>query len=89
MGNSKNFTLHLLVQNRETGEIDVIIRTKEQYDHWLKYILQMNDIKMAIKVFSEELGIPPETIKKEWSLTEIVNIMSTRYKIIDMEKLLK
>lgn len=89
MKKSKNYELNLLVQNRETGQIDAIIHTKEQYNYWLKYILQMNDIKIAIAVFSEELGIKKDEIRKQWSLTEIANTLSTRYKIIDMRPLLE
>lgn len=89
MKKSKNYELNLLVQNRETGQIDAVIHTKEQYNYWLKYILQMNDIKIAIAVFSEELGIKKDEIRKQWSLPEIVNILSTRYKIIDMRPLLE
>lgn len=87
MKNSKKSSLHLLVQNRETGEIDGIIRTKEQYNYWLNYILGMNDIQIAMNVFHEELGCSPEEVKNTWSLVEIVNVMSTRYKIIDMNRL--
>lgn len=87
MKNSKKSSLHLLVQNRETGEIDGIIRTKEQYNYWLKYILAMNDIQIAMHVFHKELGCSPEEVKNTWSLVEIVNVMSTRYKIIDMNHL--
>lgn len=87
MKNSKKSSLHLLIQNRETGDIDGIITDRDQYDYWYKYILEMNDIKIAMKVFAEELGITEESIKKEWSLVEIVNVMSTRYRIIDMNHL--
>lgn len=87
MKNSKKSSIHLLVQNRETGHIDAVIRNRDQYDYWMKYVLQLNDIKMALVVFSEELGISEDEIKKTWSLVEIVNVMSTRYKIIDMEHL--
>lgn len=89
MKKSKDYELNLLVQNRETGDIDAVIHTKEQYNYWLKYILQMNDIKIAIAVFSEELGIKKDEIRKQWSLPEIVNTLSTRYKIIDMRPLLE
>lgn len=87
MKDSKNSSLHLLIQNRETGDIDAIIRNREQYDYWFNYLLEMNDIKIAIKVFAEELGITEESIKKQWTLVEIMNVMSTRYKCIDMNHL--
>ena len=87
MKNSKKLSLNLLVQNRETGNIDAVITTREQYEYWQKYILSLNDIIIAMRVFSEELGITEESIKKEWTLVEIVNIMSTRYRIIDMNHL--
>ena len=87
MKNSKKLSLNLVVQNRETGNIDAVITTREQYEYWQKYILSLNDIMIAMKVFSEELGITEESIKKEWSLVEIVNVMSTRYRIIDMNHL--
>ena len=81
---STKYSLNLIVQNRETGNTDAVIKTREQYDYWMQYILSLNDIKMALKVFSEELGITEEQIKKEWTLVDIVNIMSTRYKIINL-----
>lgn len=81
---STKYSLNLIVQNRETGNTDAVIKTREQYDYWMQYILSLNDIKMALKVFSEELGITEEQIKNEWTLVEIVNIMSTRYKIINL-----
>lgn len=81
---STKYSLNLIVQNRETGNTDAVIKTREQYDKWMDYILSLNDIKIALKVFSEELGISEEKIKKEWTLVEIVNIMSTRYKIINL-----
>lgn len=87
MKNSKKYSLHLLIQNRETGDIDAIITDHDQYDYWYKYVLEMNDIKIALKVFAEELGITEESIKREWSLVEVVNVMSTRYKCIDMNHL--
>lgn len=87
MKNSQKSSLHLLIQNRETGDIDAIIKNREQYDYWFNYLLEMNDIKIAMKVFAEELGITEDSIKKEWSLVEIMNVMSTRYKCIDMNHL--
>ena len=87
MKNSKKYSLHLLIQNRETGDIDGVITDCDQYDYWYNYILEMNDIKIAMKVFAEELGITEDSIKKEWTLPEIMNVMSTRYKCIDMNHL--
>ena len=84
MKNSQKSSLHLLIQNRETGDIDAIIKNREQYDYWFNYLLEMNDIKIAMKVFAEELGITEESIKKQWTLPEIMNVMSTRYKCIDI-----
>ena len=81
---STKYSLNLIVQDRETGNTVAIIKEREQYEYWLKYVLSLNDIKMALKVFAEELGITEESIKKEWTLVEIVNIMSTRYKIINL-----
>ena len=78
--------MHLLVINRETGEVEANIKTIKQHDLWRKYLLQHNDVKMGIKVFCGETNQTPEQLLKEFSLTDIANILSTRYMIRNYEE---
>lgn len=69
----------ILIINRQTGLPDHIVETKRQYELAYKYFINMNDVKMAIKVFSEMSGQTKTELLKDFNLIELVNCFSTRY----------
>lgn len=69
----------ILIINRQTGLPDYIVETKRQYNLMIKYFKNMNDVKMAIKVFSEMSGQTKTELLKDFNLIELVNCFSTRY----------
>ena len=65
--------------NREDGQVERVITTYEQYIEMYKYICQMNDVAMAIKVFSDFSGKTKRELLYDFNLVELINCFSTRY----------
>lgn len=69
----------IYIINRQTGNVDYVVETDSQYKLIYDYFLTLNDIKQAIKVFSEMWDEPQTKFLKDFDLIELINCFSTRY----------
>ena len=69
----------ILIINREDGQVERTIETKEQYNLEYKYFTRMHDIATALNVYSDFTGQPIGKILYDFNLVELVNCFSTRY----------
>lgn len=71
------FPIYLM--NRQTGNIDMVVKTKKQYVQVYSQLCKMNDVDMAIKVWSDFTNQTRRELLRDFSLIELVNTFSTRY----------
>ena len=69
----------IYIINRETGQVDYTIETEKQYRTMYDYMLTQNDIKSAVKVFSEMWNETPQKFVKDFDLIELINCFSINY----------
>lgn len=75
----------ILIKNRQTGDIETRIDTKEDYDNIYKQILEFNDVKQAIQIYCDLQGKTKKEFLKDFNLIEIINCFSTRFMAITVK----
>lgn len=65
--------------NRQTGDVDMIVKTKKQYIKVYAQIVEMNDVSTAIKVWCDYTNQSKKELLRDFSLKELINTFSTRY----------
>lgn len=65
--------------NRETGERDMLIKTKKQYVKVYAQMCEFNDVATAIKVWCDLSNCTKRELLREFTLVELTNTFSTRY----------
>ena len=65
--------------NRTTGNTVFRVETKDQYIKAYNFILNNNDVKMAIKVFCDMSNQTKKELLADFNLVELINCFSTNY----------
>lgn len=69
----------ILIINRENGQVERVVETKEQYDQEYEYFTRMNDVATAIQVFCDFTNQTVGELLLDFNLVELINCFSTRY----------
>lgn len=69
----------ILLINRQTGNVDMVIRDKKTYVKIYAQMCNMNDVSMAIKVWCDYTNQTKRELLRDFNLSELVNTFSTRY----------
>ena len=77
--NNDELSTPIIIMNRQTGEVDMIVKTKKQYIKVYAQIVEMNDVSTAIKVWCDFTGQTKKELLRDFSLKELINTFSTRY----------
>lgn len=77
--NNEELKSPIYLLNRQNGHVDMIIRTKKQYVQVYAQMCNMNDVSMAIKVWSDFTNQTKRELLRDFSLIELINTFSTRY----------
>lgn len=77
--NNEELKSPIYLINRQNGHVDMIIKTKKQYVQVYAQMCNMNDVSMAIKVWSDFTNQTKRELLRDFSLIELINTFSTRY----------
>lgn len=69
----------IYIINRQTGNTDYVVETYDQYKTMYDYFLTQNDVKRAVKVFSEIWNETQAKFLKDFNLIELINCFSNNY----------
>lgn len=69
----------IAIINRQDGHVERIVETKKQYVAMYGQICEFEDVKMAIKVWSDFTNQTKKQLLQDFSLIELINCFSTRY----------
>ena len=69
----------ILIINRQTGNVDHIVKDKKDYVSTYGQMVNMNDVETAIKVWCDFTNQTKRQLLKDFNLIELINVFSTRY----------
>lgn len=79
MATSEELKKPIAIINRQHGQVERVVYTKQQYLNMYATICHMNDVEMAIKIWCDFTEKNKKELLRDFDLIELINCFSTNY----------